>query len=551
MIARLNDPSHRKHFPMTWSFGRVVVLLALIATAPGTRSISVFAADKAVDPGADLFGNGTVLQLKVEISREELKALKADNRQYARCTVTEGAVAYADVGIRLKGAAGSFRELGDKPALTLSFNRFNPGQRFHGLRKIHLNNSVQDPSYLTELICGQMFEEAGVPAARTAHARVTLNRQDQGFYVLKEGFTRELLGRFFTNTSGNLYDGGFLTDITDLKGDESEGQSSNPAELRALADAAQEGDPQVRWDKLNRVLDVDRFISFMAMEVLTWHWDGYTMKKNNYRLYHDPSTGKVVFLAHGMDQMFEESQGPLVPYMQGMVADAVIQTPIGRERYLKRLGTLFTNSFNPRVLTNRVNEIYAKIHPAIVAISRGEGRNHEEAVNRLRERIVERHEGIRDQLAPRGQGTLSFDEHGTAIPGNWEGRDGNDRIQLNQTTDPNNKALLHIGATESCRASWRTRVRLDPGRYRFEGRVRSRSVDAISDDKGEGAGLRISGRDRAGGNKLNGTSNWKTLVFPFEVNTPGVPVELVCELRANKGEVWFDTESLRLVRESR
>src|SRR5262249_52789934 len=117
------------------------------------------------DPGADLFTNGTVLQLIVEIKRDELSELKSDNRRYAHCTIREGDVVYEDVGVHLKGAAGSFRELDDKPALTLSFNRFKPSQRFHGLRKIHLNNSVQDPSYLTELICGQMFEEAGVPAA--------------------------------------------------------------------------------------------------------------------------------------------------------------------------------------------------------------------------------------------------------------------------------------------------------------------------------------------------------------------------------------------------
>jgi hypothetical protein len=159
--------------------------------------------------------------------------------------------------------------------------------------------------------------------------------------------------------------------------------------------------------------------------------------------------------------------------------------------------------------------------------------------------------GIRDQLAPRGLGTLSFDERGIATPGSWQGRDGSDRIRLNQTIAPDHQPHLHIEAREICHASWRTQVRLAPGRYRFEGRVRSRNVEALSDDKGEGAGLRISGRDRVNGNRLTGTSDWKALVYPFAVNTSGESVELICEVRANKGEVWFDTESLRLVRESR
>jgi len=522
----------------------------LLTTASQLWLATVSGADRTNAPGAELFGKGVVLDLSLEIERDQLKALRRESRHYVRGTVREGDRVYPDVGIRLKGSMGSFRDLDDKPALTLSFNQFSPGQRFHGLRKIHLNNSVQDPSYLTELVCGRMFEEAGVPAARVAHARVRLNQEDQGFYVVKEGFTKDLLGRFFEKTDGNLYDGGFLKDITDLLGDDSEGQPTNRADLKILADAAQESDPNVRWEKLNRILDVDRFVSFVAMEVLTWHWDGYAMKKNNYRIYHDPGTDRLVFLAHGMDQMFEESQGPLIPGMQGLVANAVLETPAGRELYLKRLGTLFTNVFDPQVLTNRVNEVYAKIHPAIVAISRQAGREHEVAVGRLRERIVERYEGIRDQLPNHGLSTLVFDDHGVASLDNWQGRDGGGQIRLNQTYDRYNKPQLHIEAKESCRASWRTRVRLDPGRYRFEGRARGRNINPLSDDRGEGAGLRISGRDRFRGNKLSGTSEWKVLAFPFEVSSSTDPIELVCELRANRGEVWFELESLRLVRET-
>jgi len=500
-------------------------------------------------PGGDLFTNGIVLHLKVRINPDQLAALKADSRHYARCTVLESNVAYQDVGIHLKGSAGSFREFDDKPALTLSFNHFKPGQRFHGLRKIHLNNSVQDPSYMTELICGQMFEESGVPAARVAHARVTLNDRSPDFYVIKEGFTRDLLGRFFKNVDGNLYDGGFLKDIPDLSGDEAENQSTNKADLKALADAAREANPRARWERLNHVLDLDRFIPFMAMEILTWHWDGYAMNRNNYRLYHDPTSGKMVFLAHGMDQMFQDPNGSLSPEFRGMVADAVMRTPEGRSRYYETLGALFTNVFKPAVLTNRVDALYARIHPAVVAISEEAGRAHEEAVNDLRSRIVNRYESIRNQLTSGSRATLPFDNDGVARLDGWTERGEGDRIKLERKTSSDGKTRLRIVASEGCLASWRTRVALPAGRYRFEARARARKVQAISDDKGEGAGLRISGRDRVNGNKLTGSADWTTLTYPFEIGADGEQVELVCELRANGGEVWFDADSTRIVRE--
>lgn len=87
----------------------------------------------------------------------------------------------------MKGSAGSFRDFNDKPAMTLNFTKHKKGQTFHGYSKISLNNSVQDPTYLSEAICREMFVEAGVPAPRVEHATVVLNGQELGPYVALGG----------------------------------------------------------------------------------------------------------------------------------------------------------------------------------------------------------------------------------------------------------------------------------------------------------------------------------------------------------------------------
>ena len=46
---------------------------------------------------------------------------------------------------------------------------------------------------------------------------------------------------------------------------------------------------------------------------MTWDWDGYVMNRNNYRVYHDLDTGKMVFFPHGMDQMFWETPQSIIP----------------------------------------------------------------------------------------------------------------------------------------------------------------------------------------------------------------------------------------------
>ena len=155
--------------------------------------------------------------------------------------------------------------------------------------------------------------------------------------------------------------------------------------------AAEESDPVKRMERLEQALDLDRFLCFMAMEVMTWHWDGYTMKKNNYRVYHDPETDKLIFFAHGMDQMFWEPEGRIIPVNpDGLVAQAILDSTTGRRRYRECVGNLLTNVLRVDVLTNRMNEVQARIRPLLAASSPDAARNHDGAVNSLRDAIVKR-----------------------------------------------------------------------------------------------------------------------------------------------------------------
>jgi len=498
------------------------------------------------EPGADIFStNAPVLRIRIEITALDMRSLRQEPRKFVPAIVSEGNLIFTNVAVHLKGAAGSFRQVDDKPALTLSFGKPALDQRFHGLRKIHLNNSVQDPSFSTEDICGAMFHAAGVPAPRVTNARVWLNDRDLGFYVLVEGFNRDFLGRYFKNTGGNLYDGGFLKDVTDTLEKESGDDSSDESDLKALASAARESDPVKRWQRLNKTLDVERFISFVAIEVLVWDWDGYPMNRNNYRIYHDPSNDRMVFIPHGMDQMFWEADGPIRPNFGGLVANAIVQTPEGSRLYRQRLGELFRDVYQLDVLTNRLHRAHARNRPAVAETGSNAVRDYDGAVAQVRNRIVQRWTGIRNQLEAEPV-LLHFSNRIAPLSG-WRMQSDPATAKLDRPGE-GGKATLHIAAAGDCIASWRAKVSLESGRYRFEGLARCAHVAAASDQKNEGAGLRISGATLPRANKLAGDSPWRKLEFEFDVAPPLNSVELVCELRATAGEVWFDADSLKLVR---
>ena len=250
---------------------------------------------------------------------------------------------------------------------------------------------------MTEILCGQMFRDAGVPAARATNARVQLNGRKLGFYVLVEGITEDFLQRCFENTKGNLYDFPYTHDITSTAVKES--KDRDPSDLRALAAAAKEPDLAKRWERLGRVLDLDRFITYLAIEVSIWDWDCYAMCRNNYRVYHDPVTDKIVFMPHGMDQIFDNPKGSILPVMKGLVAKAVLETSEGRRRYFEQIRVFMQNQFTNERMTARVVELQNRIRPVLAEFNPNAVRKHDQAVIRLQEHIEQRILSVQKQVA--------------------------------------------------------------------------------------------------------------------------------------------------------
>jgi spore coat protein H len=503
------------------------------------------------------FFDGGVPEIRIEIPPEEIKKLRANNRAYARCTLTETlttkgekkVAAFTDVGIKLKGAAGSFRGLDDLPALTLNVGKFHKGQSFHGIDKFHLNNSVQDGSLLCELVCGHLFRQAGVPAARATHARVWLNKRDLGIYVFKEGFDTTFLRRHFAKAKGNLYDGGFCQEIDQrLKRDCGEGPNDH-SDLKALRAACAIADVSKRQAELNRLLDIEQFLTFAAMELLTSHWDGYCRNRNNYRLYFNPASGKAVFFPHGMDQMFGDPNFPLFD-VGGIVGSAVIQVPEFRQRFRKRLDELLP-LIDPEKLNPVIDGVSQRLKHVLEAMNKDQARGYLGNMQGFKDRIKQRYLGIQkilklhvEPLPPK------FNDKGELLVTGWtEAKESDDAVHDRQDLPGGNKALvLKAGPSKRCVASWRREVVLPRGKYEFQALVKTVGVVANPDagQRVRGAGLRISGDTRA--NSLDGNADWKVLKHAIIVTQDNVPVVLVAELRAAAGVALFNASSLKLVR---
>ena len=370
---------------------RFLVLLLVATAAPLTAQVPA-------DPSADVFKLvGPVPRVRIVVDAENLKALKGDPRKYVKCAVKIDDKGFTDVGVHIKGAAGSSRPWDDKPALTLNFDKFVKGQNWKGLDKIHLNNSVQDGSYLNEIVCSELAAAMGLPTARAAHAVVELNGRKVGLYVLKEGYNNAFVRRNFpAQRDGNLYDGGFLQDIDgNLKLDA--GTDVKYADLKAIVKACQTGDAKKRFDEVSKLVDADRFYTNAALQILGTDWDGYVRNRNNYRVY-VPTGGKAVFIPHGMDQMFQNPGEQLWHGWGGMVARTLLETPEGKKKTLEKLKEMTDKHFTPDKFNKRIDDLAKRAKDALAVQNKDWANNFDGEVKNEKNRLKERYDLVKREL---------------------------------------------------------------------------------------------------------------------------------------------------------
>jgi spore coat protein H len=502
------------------------------------------------------FASDRVLKIDIEILAEGIESLKKYKfdfrkpwkgpRPEAKAIVRVAGKVFNDVAIHLKGAVGSFRGIDGKPGMTLNLDKHVPGQELFGLDKFYLNNSVQDPTYLNEKLGRELYNEAGVPTPRASHAIVELNGRQLGVYVLIEGFDKRFLRKHFEDVTGNLYDGGFANDIDAELNINSGDQREDQTDLKRLNEAVNSGERE----QIEGVLDLDRFYSLVALDVILWNWDGYSMSRNNYRLYSDRAAAKFVFIPHGLDQLFSNPEGVIYPMMVSRAANAVMNMPNGEEEYLERVESLVEGVFVSSRVNQRAKEMAAILGGVLEEINSSEAAGYEQRITKLTKRIQKRERVLRKIISGRDQ-LIAFDAAGMASEFEWESVNEFAEMTANQeTVDQRTSLTLRVDQGASW-SRWTTELWLERGNYRFECDLKYTLVEADwGDGMRGGVGIRVSGVEVTTDNvsRKRGESGWHRVEQEFALDIPIGAVSLSCELRARTGTVWFDRESLRLVR---
>ncbi len=222
-----------------------------------------------------------------------------------RADIEIDGVSLSEVGIRKKGFVGS--QYSPVPALKIKTEKYVKDQFLGNTERITLNNNGGDIPRMAACLTYEVFAAAGYPAPRCNMANVMVNDQPKGPYVHVEAIKKRFLRRAFGDNTGSLYEGTH-TDFVEAwlprwecKTDDTD---TSYAPLAGVAQALRKPDDEL-VDALSAVLNIDRYITFWALEVLVSHPDGYSADRNNFYVYFDPTdAGRAVFIPWGADKTF-------------------------------------------------------------------------------------------------------------------------------------------------------------------------------------------------------------------------------------------------------
>jgi hypothetical protein len=319
------------------------LMMAACSQSKPAEEVPDAGADASVDEVLDEFFSLTVHDIAIDVDDEGVADLLEQPKVYVEGAVQIDESTYDQVGVRLKGSAGSFVPLdGDYPeisgdgngkpgksAFIVDFHRYVKGVDHLGLDKLTINNMVQDPSCIHEFVGYSLFREGDVPASRSGFANVTFNGEDKGLYALIESQDNdEFLDKWYGTDSGNLYEGAYGADLQeppeepppeeeDWWYDQDNGDDESKQDLYDLIEILDAiGDDEDPFDVLDQYFDLDEYLTFAVTELYLGHWDGYAWSTNNYAIHHHPDDDVWTFLPWGIDQLFEDELWPFSGVMK-------------------------------------------------------------------------------------------------------------------------------------------------------------------------------------------------------------------------------------------
>jgi len=254
---------------------------------------------------------------------------------------------------------------------------------YQGAREIHLNAEYKDPSIIRNKLSLDFFSEIGCLSPTSKHVFLTLNGEAQGLYLELESVDQQFLmkrnlplGAIFYAING---DGNFSL----LSGiDKKTKASLTSGYERKYGSKLTESDLEEMIIKINtlsradfnkgiiRILDVEKYLRWLAGVVLTQNYDGFV---HNYALYRNGATGRFEIIPWDYDATWgRDVHGRLlgsdfVPITGFNTLTArILDVDSFRRRYQQILREVLDSTFTLEQMNPKIEHLVNNLRPYIL-----------------------------------------------------------------------------------------------------------------------------------------------------------------------------------------
>jgi hypothetical protein len=392
--------------------------------------------------------NGGLILQGPEGKRNGVAAAAGIEFVYVKADVTIGPKTVRDVAVRYKGN-GTFMESRStlKRSLKIDFGKFAKKQDLAGLGQLNLHNNVTDPTWMNDILTHKAFRDGGVPAPRTAFARVYVtvpgkyDRQFLGLYTIVEDVDKSFARANYRSDQGAIFKPVAPSLFTDLGDDwKKYRQTYDPkttltdAQKQRVIDFAKlvtHGSDSEFAARFPEFVDVDAFARYMAVLVFVTDLDGILGPGQNLYLHLDARTNRFSFIPWDYDHSFgqftmrgtqqqRENLSIRRPWQgKNRFLERVFALPEFQKAYRGHLATFSKTLFAPTRYAHQVDAVAAVIRPVVRQESASKLARFDRAVNDgilepsgfggaptkpIKPFVRVRARSIADQLAGRAQG---------------------------------------------------------------------------------------------------------------------------------------------------
>ncbi len=329
-----------------------------------------------------------------------------DSETLLEASLTYDGVTYDSIGARFRGNT-SYQQTGNsqKKSFKIEMDFLKDNQELLGYKNLKFNNGHEDPSFMREVLYGNMASKY-IPIAKANFVHLHINNVSWGIYpniqsvdktFLKEWFLSNDGARFRATTDDNSTTGGgpggggpggggpgggggganwgdgtaalnYLgSDTTTYQNYYSLKSSDISDSWQKLVDACETLDNATNNNKLVTAakLDIDKALWFLAAENIFTDDDSYTMKgKMDYMTYYEPETDRLTPLEYDGNSTFQISEATSsdwspfknVTNQNYPLLNKLLNIPEWRQRYLAHYRTIIEESFTTTKITDLVNK---------------------------------------------------------------------------------------------------------------------------------------------------------------------------------------------------